>query len=81
MAIFTADWSDRIDSSLAQVIVNDSNTYLGQSSCDCSCYWSCYKHNNQYYIGLNDEYDLWLADLEDIELYHMFPVFRANNLT
>ena len=67
--IFTGDWSDKIEDEELSKDVCNNGIFLGSCQTEKDCSWICYQLGEKYYIGLNSEYDIWLADKEDIEMY------------
>jgi hypothetical protein len=70
---FEADWDKRINETEAREIVK-SATILGYSDSQKDCYWTCYQLNKKYYIGLNDDYNIWEVNKSDIDDYNHNPV-------
>jgi len=70
--IFSAKWDDRIPESDAEKII-ETATVLGYSDSEKDCYWTCYQLDDKYYIGLNDEPNIWDADKSDIDDYNHNP--------
>lgn len=66
---FNANWDDKLKEEISKKIVKEA-TILGHSDSEKDCYWTCYKLNNKYYIGLNDESDIWEVEKSDIDDYN-----------
>jgi len=66
--IFNADWDDRIDKELARDIINNGEI-IGDSEEEKDCYWRGYKKDGKFYLGLNDDNDLWEVDEHIIKDY------------
>ena len=69
---FDANWDKRLPEIYAREISKNA-IILGYSDSEKDCYWTCYEYNGSYYIGLNDDDNIWEVEKSDIDDYNHNP--------
>lgn len=61
---FDANWSEKIEDELAKLVV-EKGEFIKKLEDTGTTWYTLYKHEGQYYVGLCDFNDLWELSEED----------------
>ena len=66
--MFSPEWDLRLTKEFADKVIKEG-IILGDGVHVKDCFWRCYEYQNRFFIGLNDENNLWETDEETCRDY------------